>query len=183
MSAPDNPLLQSERLVLRRFSHADAAVFFRLNSEPELVQYTARAALTSVDAAMATLDSEQFRHDEKAGLGRFACVEKSTGKVIGVAGLRPEPEYGGYAFGYRILPEHWGQGFATEAATTLLQYGYHQLKLQHIMATVFPQNVASVRVLEKIGLVFEKEVRLAGSTEILWLYQAQQPAATTAAGG
>ena len=132
---------------------------------------------------MATLDSAQFRSDESAGLGRFACVEKSTGRVIGVTGLRPEPEYGGYAFGYRILPEYWGQGFATEAATTLLQYGYHQLKLPHIVATVFPQNVASVRVLEKIGLVFEKEVLLADSTQVLWLYQAKQQAGTTVVGG
>lgn len=171
MSAPADPLLQSERLLLRRLSCADAAVFFRLNSEPELVQYTGRAALTSVAEALARLGSEQFRSDESAGLGRFACVEKSTARVVGIAGLRPEPEYGGYAFGYRILPEYWGQGFATEAATTLLQYGYGKLKLDKIVATVFPQNTASVRVLEKVGLVFERAVILAGSTQTLWLYQ------------
>lgn len=168
-------MLQSERLTLRRFTSADAAVFFRINSEPALVQYTARAALTSLAEAAATLESEHFRGDESAGLGRFACVEKSTGKVVGIVGLRPAPEHESFAFGYRILPEYWGQGFATEAATTLLQYGYHQLKLDNILATVFPENKASVRVLEKLGLVFEKEVLLAETAQTLWLYQARSP--------
>lgn len=174
MSVPAYQQLQSERLTLRRFTSADAAVFFRLNSEPELVQYTARAALTSLSAAKAMLDSEHFRHNEKAGLGRFACVEKSSGTVIGVVGLRPELNFGGYAFGYRILPEYWGQGFATEAALAILNYAAVRLQLHHLVATVFPQNIASVRVLEKIGMVFEQEVLLPGTTQILKLYRAQQ---------
>ena len=175
MSAPDNPILHSERLTLRRFSRQDAEVFFRINSEPELVKYTTRAALTSLAEAATTLDSADFRADESAGLGRFACVEKSTGLVVGITGLRPAPEHDCFAFGYRILPEYWGQGFATEAAATLLQYGYEKLHLDKIVATVFPKNTASVRVLEKLGLVFEKEVLLADSTQPLWLYQVKKP--------
>lgn len=171
--APDHQLLQSARLTLRRFTSADAAVFFRLNSEPELVQYTARAALSSLSAAEAMLDSDHFRSNEKAGLGRFACVENSTGLVIGVVGLRPELDFGGFAFGYRILPEYWGQGFATEAALAILKYAEIVLKLEQLVATVFPQNIASVRVLEKIGMVFEQEVLLRGTTQILRLYRAK----------
>ncbi|WP_164852331.1 GNAT family N-acetyltransferase [Rheinheimera riviphila] len=168
---PDNLVLQSERLTLRRFTSEDVEVFFRINSEPDLVQYTTRAALTSLDEAATTLESTHFRADESVGLGRFACVEKSTGLVVGIAGLRPAPEHDSFAFGYRILPEYWGRGFATEAATTLLQYGYGMLQLDKIVATVFPKNLASQRVLEKLGLVFEKEVILADSPQILWLYQ------------
>jgi RimJ/RimL family protein N-acetyltransferase len=175
MSAPENPMLHSERLTLRRFTSEDVEVFFRINSEPDLVQYTTRAALTSLAEAATTLESTNFRADESVGLGRFACVEKSTGLVVGIVGLRPTPEHDCFAFGYRILPEYWGQGFATEAATTLLQYGYETLKLAHIVATVFPQNLASQRVLEKLGLVFEKEVLLAETTQKLWLYQARNP--------
>ena len=81
MPASDQLTLQSERLLLRRFTCADAAVFFRLNSEPELVQYTGRTTLTSVAEALARLGSEQFRRDESTGLGRFACIEKSTDRV------------------------------------------------------------------------------------------------------
>jgi len=173
---PDNLMLHSERLTLRRFTSADAAVLFRINSEPELVKYTTRAALTSLAEAATTLESADFRAAESAGLGRFACVEKSTGLVVGIAGLRPAPEHDCFAFGYRILPEYWGQGFATEAATTLLQYGYKKLQLDKIVATVFPQNTASVRVLEKLGLLFEKEVILADSPQILWLYQPPESA-------
>jgi len=173
MSVPAYQLLQSDRLTLRRFNSADAAVFFRLNSEPELVQYTARAALTSQSAAEELLESDHFRSNEKAGLGRFACVENSTGLVIGIVGLRPELDFGGFAFGYRMLPEYWGQGFATEAAFAILKYADVVLKLDHLVAAVFPQNIASVRVLEKIGMVFDREVMLPESTQILRLYRAK----------
>ena len=102
--------------------------------------------------------------------------------MVGIAGLRPAPEHDCFAFGYWILPEYWGQGFATEAVTTLLQYGYNKLKLDKIVATVFPQNTASVRVLEKVGLVFEKEVILADNPQILWLYQPSVSGQSIAAG-
>ncbi|MBU1439349.1 MAG: GNAT family N-acetyltransferase [Gammaproteobacteria bacterium] len=170
-----SPPHASQRLMFRRFNQDDAAVFFRLNSEPQILRYTTRAPLTSLAAANAVLNSELFCADDRAGLGRFACVDKYSGLVIGTVGLRPAPEFAATAFGYRILPEYWGRGLATEAAQAMLHYGHQQLTLEKMVATVFPQNTASIRVLEKVGLVFEREVRQMDGqfTEIehsLWLY-------------
>ncbi len=64
--------------------------------------------------------------------------------------------------GYRFLPEYWGQGLATEASRAALQYGFEVIGLKRVIGLVMPENVASIRVLEKVGMQYEKSVRYDG---------------------
>lgn len=164
-------MLESERLTLRRFVESDAEVFFTLNSDPEIVRYTGRRALSCREEALRVLASDEFRADEKRGLGRFACVEKASGHVIGSVGLKVFPELDCVDIGFRFLVEAWGKGYAREAAALLVKYGHEILQLERIVATTFPDNVASISVLERLGFTFLERLRLHTLDDALLLYE------------
>lgn len=88
-----------------------------------------------------------------------AVILRETGKLIGWCGLGPldfdESEIEIY---FGLSPEHWGKGIATEAGTSMLQYGFRRLGLDRIVAVVQPRNIASRRVLEKLGMVYRRTV-------------------------
>ena len=77
-----------------------------------------------------------------------------------MAGLKYLPEWEEVDLGYRLLPEYWGRGLATEASLASLRYGFETLQLSRILGLVHPANVRSIRVLEKCGLTFEKMVEV-----------------------
>ena len=94
----------------------------------------------------------------KYGFGRGACILKSTGEQIGFAGLKYLEELGEVDVAYRLLPKYWGLGLATEAALASVRYGFADLDLKRIIGLVMPENIASVRVLEKTGLRYVETV-------------------------
>jgi len=77
-----------------------------------------------------------------------------------MAGLKYLPEWEEVDLGYRLLPEYWGIGLATEASRASLRYGFETLQLSRILGLVHPANVRSIRVLEKCGLTFEKMTQI-----------------------
>ena len=92
----------------------------------------------------------------RRGFGRWAVLLKSTGQLIGLCGLKlldGTPE-----LMYILRRDHWGAGLATEAARACLRYGFEELRFASIIAVTRPENLASQRVLEKIGLHYEREV-------------------------
>jgi RimJ/RimL family protein N-acetyltransferase len=122
---------------------------FALNGDPEVMRYLPDGPYASVEAARLFLERYQdvYRSD---GFARWAAVEDATGRANGWCGLRRMPD-GQVDVGYRYLRAAWGRGLATEAALASLEYGFQRLGLPRIIARADPANVASVRVLEKIG--------------------------------
>lgn len=151
---PGKFVLETERLILREFDEGDLAAFYVLGSDPAIVRYTGDpVALTSLEHALEILRSRTLADYRKHGFGRWAVVHKADGKVIGFAGLKHLEDRGGEVdVGYRFLPAYWGQGLATEASRPAIEYGFTHLQLPRIVGYVHPANVASVRVLEKLGL-------------------------------
>ena len=98
----------------------------------------------------------------KHGFGRGACILKSTGENIGFAGLKYLEELGEVDVAYRLMPAYWGQGLATEVALASVRYGFADLGLKQIIGLAMPENIASVRVLEKTGLRFVETVTFWG---------------------
>jgi RimJ/RimL family protein N-acetyltransferase len=108
----------------------------------------------------------------KHGFGRWACVHKASSEVIGFAGLKHLDELNEVDIGYRLLPAYWGAGLATEASQAAVDYGFQQLRLKRIIGLVDPQNAASVRVLEKLGLTFAGMVTYAGHSAAKYVIHA-----------
>jgi ribosomal-protein-alanine N-acetyltransferase len=145
--------LETERLVLREFTLDDLEAFYQLCTNPEVVRYTGDGGImTSLEQARTGLLERPIADYRKHGFGRWACVLKSSGQVIGFAGLKYLDDLDAVDLGYRFLPAYWGMGLATEASRAALDDGFARLHLKQILGLVDPANVASVHVLEKLGL-------------------------------
>ena len=155
-------ILETDRLLLREYVEEDAEAFFELNSDPQVLRFVPDKALPNVEQARQILIDHPIADYQKHGFGRGACILKSTGENIGFAGLKYLEELGEVDVAYRLMPAYWGQGLATEAALASVRYGFADLGLKRIIGLVMPENIASIRVLEKTGLRFVETVTFWG---------------------
>jgi ribosomal-protein-alanine N-acetyltransferase len=155
ITVPDPKVLETDRLLLREFVMDDLEEFFRLISDPEVTRYTGDGGKTLGEARQG-LKERVLQDYRKYGYGRWAAVDKTTGKVIGFAGLKYLDDVGDIDLGYRFFKEHWGKGLATEASKAILAYGFDVFQLQRIIGIADIGNKASIHVLEKVGFRFEK---------------------------
>jgi RimJ/RimL family protein N-acetyltransferase len=146
--------LETERLVLRRFTQDDIDSLVELDSDPDVMRFITGGRPTSRDEVQnevlpAFLDYERF-----AGQGFWAAVEKSTGSFVGWFHLRPgqgaPPDEA--ELGYRLRRSAWGKGYATEGSRALIDKGFAELGVRRIVAFTMVAHVASRRVMEKAGL-------------------------------
>src|SRR5947207_11990835 len=156
-------ILETDRLFLREYVEDDAEAFFRLNSDPEVLRFVPDKRLLNVEQARQILVDHPIADYRKYGFGRGACILKSTGEQIGFAGLKYLEEFAEVDVAFRLMRTHWGQGLATEAALASVSLGFVELGLKGIMGLVMPENIASVRVLEKTGLHYAEAVKFWGS--------------------
>ena len=146
-------ILETNRLVLREFILDDAEKFYQLNLNPNVIKYTGNAAFASINEAKLFL--ENYSDYKLNGFGRWAVINKSTNEFIGWCGLKFNELENETDIGFRFFEEEWNKGYATESATACLDYGFKTLKLNRIIGRAMKENTASIKVLEKIGLVYE----------------------------
>jgi len=156
-------IIETERLIVREYVEDDAEAFFKLNTDPEVVRFVPDKPLLNVEQARQTLIDYPIADYCRYGFGRGACILKSTGEQIGFAGLKYLEEFGEVDVAFRLMRTHWGLGLATEAALASVRFGFADLGLKLIIGLVMPENIASVRVLEKTGLRYAETVMFWGS--------------------
>jgi ribosomal-protein-alanine N-acetyltransferase len=158
--APAIPTLRTQRLILRPFTEADAPAYQALVSDPEVLRYTGESPVTSIEATLEILRTRPLRDYAVHGFGRMAVVLQDSHELIGFCGLKRLEAFNNEVdIGYRFVARYWGSGFATESAAALYAYGKNELKLARIIGLVIPENIGSVRVLEKLGMQREKAIR------------------------
>jgi [ribosomal protein S5]-alanine N-acetyltransferase len=151
--------LETSRLLVRYFVPEDAEALFRIHSNPKVAQHMGDGKPLTYERTCKWIETSMQNYQNK-GFGASAVVEKSTGELIGCCGIiydseRSEPEIPEII--YSFDPKKWGQGLATEIVPTMLDYGLQRCGLQRILATIAPENLASQRVVEKAGMVFDRE--------------------------
>ncbi len=156
---PFTIILETPRLLLRRQVMEDLDALWALYCDPEITRYIPDAP-RSYQEAREELEWHMHGHPRYHELGLWATVHKATVKFIGRCGLLPWTIDGRreVEVAYTLAREYWGQGLATEAARGLLEYGFTKLKLARLICLIDPENVASQRVAEKIGMTLEKKV-------------------------
>ncbi|MEO6489038.1 MAG: GNAT family N-acetyltransferase [Ferruginibacter sp.] len=146
-------IFETPRLFLRHFLIEDAGLLLRLNSDPEVLKFLHEPPIESIEAAEDILRRIILPQYE-LHLGRWAIQLKADHQFIGWCGLKSRPELNEIDLGYRFKKDYWGNGYATEAAQHTLKYGFDSLKLGVVTGRVHIDNIASIRVLEKIGMRF-----------------------------
>jgi ribosomal-protein-alanine N-acetyltransferase len=152
-------ILETKRLLLRHQVIEDLGDLWALYCNPEITRYI-HDAPRSHDEAKEELQWHMHGHPQYPELGLWATIHKETGKFIGRCGLLPWLIEGQreVEVAYTIAQEYWGQGLATEAARGILDYGFTKLNLSRLICLIDPENIASHRVAEKIGMTLEKKV-------------------------
>ncbi|HXK17900.1 MAG TPA: GNAT family N-acetyltransferase [Polyangiaceae bacterium] len=157
---------ETERLLLRWFTSDDLVAFHELGSNPQIIRYLGNQPFASLDAARETLTTAPLKDYATYGYGRFACVWKETEQVVGFCGPKFLPDMGEVDLGYRFLPSFWGMGLATESSRAVVDYARGELGLQRLVGWVHPDNVASARVLTKLGFSFERNTTIASIPDV-----------------
>ena len=156
------PVLESARLTFREATADDADFVLELLNEPNYIRFVADRGLRTRDDAARYIE-EKFRPSyAEHGFGFYVVELKSSGEAIGICGLAKRETMEDVDVGYSFLERFWGNGYAVEAARAVMDYARRVLGLQRVVGVTAPENASSIRVLEKIGLRFEKMIYLQG---------------------
>lgn len=149
------PTIETSRLVLGPFEAPDATDVFELFGSEIWLKYVPREALTDPAQAVEKIQSMSKAFEQRSAIW-WAFHEKTTGEFIGYGGLF-EINRGDHnaEIGYGFKPESWGKGFASEAMGPIVDFGFENLGLRRIFGLIDPENIASIKVIERLG--FEQE--------------------------
>ena len=151
-------ILETNRLLIREFTMKDVEDSYQMNLDPEVTKYTNDGGVQSRDEIHHRIKNHVLRDYKKYGYGRWAVEFKPDNKFIGFCGLKFISELNEVEVGYRFMRDYWGLGIATESAAPVVSFGFEQLDLERIIGLVMPGNIASIRVLEKLGFSYEKNI-------------------------
>jgi RimJ/RimL family protein N-acetyltransferase len=162
-------VLETERLALRRLTSADAGFVHELVNEPSWIRFIGDRGVRTLDDARAYLDKGPLAMYRRFGFGLWVVELKETGEATGLCGLIKRDALEDVDIGFAFLPRYWRRGYALESARAVLAYGREILELDRIVAITSPDNDASIRLLEKIGLRFEQTIDFAGEQTKLFV--------------
>ena len=164
------------RLLLREFTAGDVDALHALDSDPRVMRYLGDGRPTTREDAQAGIGRILRRYSEHPGQGVWHVSRRDTGEFIGWVSLKFAGESPDVEVGYRYRPDAWGRGFATEAAMRMLERGFDDVGLERIIGVTRPDNLASQRVLAKIGMrdegwgrYYDKDVRLFAIGRSQWI--------------
>lgn len=155
-------IIETQGFIMRPFTESDVPNIFELDSKPEVHEFLGKKPITTMKEAEKIIQ-DILRQYEENDLGRLAVIEKSTNSFVGWSALKyetnviPSPYYD---IGYRLLPRFWGKGIATVTALAALKYGFEERGFDKICGAAEIANIASNKVLLKIGLKLKETLEL-----------------------
>ena len=162
--------IQTERLVISELTLDDAAFFFELVNDPDWKRYIGDRNIKTIKDAEDYLLNTLVPSYKNWGFGFYKVSLKSSGKSIGISGLVDRKELDHIDIGFAFLPDGRGKGYAFESTKTVLEFAQKELKLNPILAIANSNNKKSHRLLERLGLKFEKKILLPDETKEVCLF-------------
>ena len=150
------PELETARLTLRRLDFEDAPFVVRLLNEPSFLQNIGDRGVRNIEDAHRYLREGPLAMYQAHGFGLWHASRKSDGAAVGMCGLLKRDTLPDVDIGYAYLPEFWGQGYALEAAEATVRHAARKFGLRRLIGVVSQGNTGSIRVLEKVGMRFER---------------------------
>ncbi len=152
--------LVTGRLILRPLTAEDAEFILELVNDPSFIQNIGDRNVRTLDDAKRYITNGPLASYAKNGFGLYLVELRETGEPIGMCGLIRRSMLNDVDIGYAYLPRYWSKGYAIEAALAMKEYARDVIRLKGLVAVVDPQNTASIRLLEKLGMTFERMVKL-----------------------
>ena len=165
-------ILETDRLILRKPIPADFGRFWAMVNDPVAKQYTGGITQLTYEQRFARFE-EECACELSSQNAEFAVIEKERGRYLGYCGFRYSQSLSANEFLYGYCRDSWGKGYATEAAASVLQYLFHTYLHDLYVATVHPENTASINVLRKVGFTEAGCIQLDRNKTAL-LYQRHQ---------
>lgn len=156
------PVLETARLRLRRPEPRHFEAYAALCADPEVMRYIGESAPLSRRRAWHAYTS-MLGHWVLRGYGQFAVESRASGAFLGRVGLYEPDPWPGTEIAWALAHEHWGGGFATEAAAAVRDWAFGALRLPRLVSVIIPENRASIRVAEKIGERFDRDDKIDGT--------------------
>ena len=163
-------VIETERLILRKFTLDDASFMLELLNTPAWLRFIGDRNVRTLEEAEQYLLDGNIRSYQEYGFGFYVVVVKETNQFIGTCGIKKREGLDDIDIGFGFLPQFMGKGYGYEAASATLNYALNDLKIKRIVAIVDPENTASISLIKKIGLVFEKMVQLSPKDIELMLF-------------
>ncbi|HEX8368093.1 MAG TPA: GNAT family N-acetyltransferase [Pyrinomonadaceae bacterium] len=158
-------IIETERLWLRLFTADDAEFVFQLVNEPGWIQNIGDRGVRTIDDARQFIANRLAASYERFGFGLYLVELKESGAPAGMCGLVKRDSLEDVDIGFAFLQKFWSKGYAFESASAVTDYAQKALGLRRIAAIVSPGNRGSIKVLEKIGLQFERMIKMPGDDE------------------
>jgi ribosomal-protein-alanine N-acetyltransferase len=161
------PTLETDRLHLRPVAADDFARFTALYGDPEVMRFIGRRGALTPAEVRERLDF-MIDHWRRHGFGMWSLFHKPDGAFVGRCGMRYMDDTTEVELGYTLARRYWGQGFATEASRAAVSYAFGVLKVDRLVAIADPANAASVNVMKKLGMTFERVGHYYGTPCVLY---------------
>jgi [ribosomal protein S5]-alanine N-acetyltransferase len=163
----DGIVIATERLFLKEWLPENFPDFKPIATNPQVMRYIGTGELWSDERIKQFIDNQIARYKQYK-FCFWALIHRNTHALIGLCGLSLLNKPDEIEIGWWLIPEYWGQGLATEAAQAVMSYGFEQLNLPRIVSIAQPANQRSIRVMEKLGMHFEKMSTDRHSVEVVY---------------
>jgi RimJ/RimL family protein N-acetyltransferase len=163
-------VIETERLVLRRLSVEDAGFVLELLNQPSFLRFIGDKGVRTLDDARDYILTGPISSYDQFGFGLYMTILKGEQIPIGICGLLKRKYLPDVDIGFAFLPAFWAKGYASEAASAVMAYGRDVLGIKRIVAITSTDNYGSIKVLEKLGLRFDRMVRLSEDEPEIKLY-------------
>jgi RimJ/RimL family protein N-acetyltransferase len=163
-------ILETERTILREIVESDAEFILDLLNQPSFIKYIGDRNVRTVDEARNYIESRFTESYKKFGFGMWAVVLKETNALAGICGFVKRDSLPEADIGFAFLPQFERKGYAFESASAAMRYGADVLKLPCVLAITSKDNASSQKLLERVGLKFERLISIPGDAEELKLF-------------
>jgi ribosomal-protein-alanine N-acetyltransferase len=148
-------MIETQRLYFRKFELGDLPQLIEQRSDPDMYRFLGGTRMQNPEALAKRIRFYMSCYDTH-GFGMCPMFWKETGEMIGAAGLQPLEDTGDIEVGYSVIKALWGKGIGTEAARGWMEFGFNNFGLERIVAVAVEANTASRRIMEKLGMKYEK---------------------------
>ena len=163
-------IIETQRLILRKFTIDDAAFMLELLNTPDWLRFIGDRNVRTLEEAEQYLLNGNIRSYQEYGFGFYVVVIKETQESIGICGIVKREGLEDVDIGFAFFEQFMGMGYGYESSSAVLNYALNDLKIKRIVAIVDPENVVSIALIKKIGMQFEKMIQLSHKDTELMLF-------------